>query len=345
MDPTLTLTLSGTIALALYALLDGSDLGVGILLLIAPMQRVRDGMVQGIASGRDGNPIWLVLGAVLLWAAWPAAAARLAPALALPALLVALMLIARAAVTGIRPKVVHHRQWCDIAFGSASLIATLAQGFVLGMLVRSASGYEGIIASLVGFLGCTAALVGIYTLLGAGWLVWRTQGASQVLGRESGHAAIILALAATVLTVAWIAVMRENALGEFATWPTPLLSAAAIVMMVVLSAVAWRGLWGDSATLPYALALPLVGLGLACIVAVSWPTGGVDVALDRGGGRLSQRAEIGLLIVALVTAVVLARLYWGTQLKEFAIHPAIGADPYSHAGRRCSALRNDLHLS
>jgi len=165
----------------MYVLMDGFDLGVGILFRRAPSDAARDIMMNSVAPIWDGNETWLVLGGVALLAAFPLAFAIILPALYFPILIMLMALIFRGIAFELRFKASpqsKHR-W-DAAFHYGSLVATLAQGFVLGAFVQ---GFRvdgrffagGSFDWLTPFSVLTAiSLVLGYALLGASLLIMYT---------------------------------------------------------------------------------------------------------------------------------------------------------------------------
>ena len=121
----------------MYVLMDGFDLGVGILFRRAPNDAARDIMMNSVAPIWDGNETWLVLGGVALLAAFPLAFAIILPALYFPILIMLMALIFRGIAFELRFKASpQSRHRWDAAFHYGSLVATLAQGFVLGAFVQ-----------------------------------------------------------------------------------------------------------------------------------------------------------------------------------------------------------------
>ena len=169
-------------AVALYVVLDGFDLGVGILFPWFRDEAERDTMMHSIAPYWDGNETWLVLGGGTLWIAFPLAYAVLLPALYLPLILMLLALILRGVAFEFRglakPR---HRQW-DWSFTLGSTLAAFTQGIVLGGLLQGIPVHDGRYAGhafewLTPFaLMCGCALVAGYALLGATWLLLKTEG-------------------------------------------------------------------------------------------------------------------------------------------------------------------------
>jgi cytochrome d ubiquinol oxidase subunit II len=180
----LPLIWAGVIAVAvlLYVLLDGFDLGVGILFPFARGSHDRDIMMNTIAPVWDGNETWLVLGGGGLLAAFPLAYAILMPALYLPIVTMLLALILRGVAFEFR---LHGRKrgkpFWTAAFAGGSLVASLSQGLVLGGFIQGVTVKGGAFAGgpfdwLTPYTALVACgLVSGYVLLGAAWLIWRTE--------------------------------------------------------------------------------------------------------------------------------------------------------------------------
>src|SRR6202171_1243612 len=168
----------------LYVLLDGVDLGVGLLFGLASGEARRGAMLSAVAPVWDGNETWLVVLAVILWGAFPLVYATLLPAFYLPLIVMLLGLILRGVAFEFRYKTQRLRWIWDLSFAGGSLIATFIQGMTVGALVEGlevANGqYSG---GDFGWLTPFAVLCGIglclgYALLGACWLgeEWHAQG-------------------------------------------------------------------------------------------------------------------------------------------------------------------------
>ena len=171
------------VAVLMYVMLDGFDLGIGILFPFAASPVERDVMMDTVAPVWDGNETWLVLGGGGLFAAFPLAYAIVMPALYAPIMLMLLALIFRGVSFEfrLRGRRSGKRFW-TAAFAGGSIAATLAQGFVLGGFVQGMRVADGRFAGgafdwLSAYsLLVAAGLVAGYALLGACWLVWRTEG-------------------------------------------------------------------------------------------------------------------------------------------------------------------------
>ena len=173
------------LGLLLYVLLDGFDLGVGILFGFAGDEAARRDMLSAISPVWDGNETWLVIGGTVLWAAFPAAYALILSAFYLPICLMLCALILRGVAFEFRQRAGAHTRFVwDIGFAGGSFIAAFVQGVVVGALVRGVSvGADGRFlgagawdwASPFAYL-CGAGLCLGNALLGAGWLVLKSEG-------------------------------------------------------------------------------------------------------------------------------------------------------------------------
>jgi cytochrome d ubiquinol oxidase subunit II len=165
------------ISILLYVLLDGFDLGIGILFGLTNSEAKRRAMLSAVAPIWDGNETWLVVNGVVLWGAFPVVYATLLSAFYLPLIVMLVGLILRGVAFEFRQKTQRLRWMWDLSFAGGSLVATFTQGMTVGALVeglRFTNGqYSG---GEFGWLTPFAVLCGIgmclgYALLGACWLV------------------------------------------------------------------------------------------------------------------------------------------------------------------------------
>jgi cytochrome d ubiquinol oxidase subunit II len=265
-------------ALFLYVLLDGFDLGVGILFPFAPSDNCRDRMMNSIAPFWDGNETWLVLSGGGLLAAFPLAYAILMPALYMPVILMLLGLIFRGVAFEFRFKATgKSRKIWDYAFHYGSLLAAFMQGMILGAMVRGVQ-VEG--RSFVGgsfdWLNAYSVMTGTalvfgYALLGATWLVMKTDGITQDWARKS--ASYVLGYVGLFLGIVSISMPMMNA-DVGAQWfslpnffyllPVPLLTAS-------LFALIWRGLHRGNEYAPFLLSISVFLMGYLGLGISLWP--------------------------------------------------------------------------
>ena len=165
------------LAILAYVVLDGFDLGVGILLSLGS-DAEKDTMIASIGPFWDANETWLVLGVGILLVAFPAAHGLILGHLYLPVALMLLGLTLRGVAFDFRVKAkAGHRQAWNRAFQAGSIIASWAQGYMLGRLVTGFDGGAWAIA-FAAFIGI--CLTGGYALLGATWLIIKTSGPLQM---------------------------------------------------------------------------------------------------------------------------------------------------------------------
>jgi len=166
------------LAMLAYVVLDGYDLGVGVLLRRADDEAQKDTMIASIGPFWDANETWLVLGVGVLLVAFPQAHGVILGSLYLPValMLVALTLRGVAFDFRVKAKAAHKPLW-DRAFYTGSLLAGWSQGFMLGGLITGFKTDAGsqLFSALIGL-----CLVAAYCLLGAGWLIMKTEGALQL---------------------------------------------------------------------------------------------------------------------------------------------------------------------
>ncbi len=169
------------LTLLLYVLLDGFDLGVGMLFGVAPTETARRHMMQSIAPVWDGNETWLVLAATILFGAFPLVYSLLLSAFYLPLLVMLAALILRGVAFEFRYKAVGFRRVWDAGFVGGSFLAAFVQGTTVGALVQELPIQDGRYAGgAFGWLSPFALLCGVglclgYALLGASWLCSKTE--------------------------------------------------------------------------------------------------------------------------------------------------------------------------
>jgi len=265
-------------AMFLYVILDGFDLGVGILFPFAPSETCRDRMMNSIAPFWDGNETWLVLGGGGLFAAFPLAYAIVMPALYIPVILMLLGLVFRGVAFEFRFKASgkSKRIW-DYAFHFGSMGAAFMQGMILGGFVqgievsgRSFAG--GPLDWLSAFSVMTGlALVCGYALLGSTWLIMKTDEVTQAWARKcAGYVLVLVAVFMGLVSVSMpfmnadVKALWFSLPNFFFLLPMPLLSVLGIILL-------WRDLHSGREFRPFFLSLGLfllnyIGLGLSL-----WP--------------------------------------------------------------------------
>jgi cytochrome d ubiquinol oxidase subunit II len=274
--PVIWAALIGT-AVALYVILDGFDLGVGILFPYASDERERDQMTNSVAPVWNGNEVWLVLGGVGLWVAFPLAYAVVMPALYIPVIVMLLALIFRGVAFEFRSVAITSKKYWNLAFAGGSTLAALCQGIILGGLLHGINVENGAFAggpfdwATPFALMCGVSVVIGYALLGATWLVIKTDGAVAERARRQAKAFLLAILAAMAVVSLWTPLEFERiATRWFSTpniyllWPVPVLTALTALM-------AWRWLEAGREVPPFLASIALFLLGYLGLVISNFP--------------------------------------------------------------------------
>ncbi|MCY1671337.1 cytochrome d ubiquinol oxidase subunit II [Novosphingobium sp. SL115] len=275
----LTVIWAGIIGFAIvaYVVMDGFDLGIGILFPLFKVGKDRDTAMNSIAPVWDGNETWLVLGGGGLLAAFPLAYAIILPALYAPLIAMLLGLVLRGVAFEFRWRDPAHRAWWDRAFTGGSAVATFAQGIALGALLQGISvegrAYSGgwwEWLSPFSLLTGVALMVG-YALLGACWLNWKTEGGLQrqvvTYAGRLGIALLILIGAVSLATLT----LEASYQSRWLAWPGVLATAQVPLATVIVTALFYRSLSQRKHAQPFFWALALFGLCLLGLGISIWP--------------------------------------------------------------------------
>ncbi len=269
----LPLIWAGLIAFAVlaYVVLDGFDLGVGILFPFLASDEERDLAMNSVAPVWDGNETWLVLGGGGLFAVFPLAYATIMPALYAPIIAMLLALIFRGVSFEFRARADRSRFLWDIGFTGGSLVAAFTQGVALGALVQGINVVDRAYAGgwfdwLTPFSVLTGlALVVGYALLGATWLIMKTEGMMAERARRwawvTGAATLVLIGIVSLVSPFLNPVYLERWFG----WPTGIFS---VIVPALLLGCVWlfqRGLRDGSDAQPFLAAL---GVFVLCYIGI-----------------------------------------------------------------------------
>ncbi len=317
----LTLIAAGILVLGvfMYVLLDGFDLGVGILYPLAPSEHCRDLMMDSVAPVWDGNETWLVLGGTALLAAFPLAYAVLLPAFYIPLMLMLIGLIFRGVCFEFRAQGGPSKGWWTTGFFAGSLLATIAQGLVLGTFIqgvevtgRQFSGDTLGWVSAFSFL-CAAGLVCGYALLGAGWTILKTEGITHDWAWTLVAPLTILVLVVAVAVSLWTPFLHEWIMGRWFEWPRILFVAPAPLAGLVLAGVLLRSARSRNDKVPFLATLGLFlasyyGLGVTLWPYVIPP----NITIHDAASAPSAQAFVlvGLAVLVPVTLIYTAYSYW-----------------------------------
>jgi cytochrome d ubiquinol oxidase subunit II len=317
-------------AIAAYVVMDGFDLGIGILFPGFRVGPERDTAMNSIAPVWDGNETWLVLGGGGLMAAFPLAYAIILPALYAPLIAMLLALILRGVAFEFRWRDPAHRAFWDSAFFTGSLGATLAQGIALGALLQGitvegrayASGWWEWLTPFSLLTG--AALVIGYALLGSCWLIWKTQGALQ--DQAYRHAArfgalLVLAIVAVSAATPFLEAQYHQ---RWLSWPGIVAAAPVPIATALVSFLLYRSLMQRREISPFLYALALFGLSFMGLAISIWP----DVVPGRvtiWQAAAPLRSQLFMLAgAAVLVPVILAYTAWA----YWVFRGKVGAEGY-----------------
>jgi len=273
--PVIWAALIGT-AVAMYVILDGFDLGLGVLLPFSKTESERDQMMRSIGPFWDGNETWLVLGGGGLLVAFPIAYGVIMPAFYLPVIVMLLALVFRGVAFEFR-LVSRSKVWWNFAFVTGSTLAAFSQGVILGALIQGVKVQNGVFAgghfdwATPFALLCGFALIAGYALLGATWLIMKTEG--PVAERARGQAKIclflVLAFMAAVslwtpLAIPRIAERWFSLPNFYFLWPVPVVTAGVTLIL-------WRAIEARRDVLPFLASIALFLLGYLGLVISSYP--------------------------------------------------------------------------
>ena len=266
---------AGLIAFAVlaYVVLDGFDLGVGILFPFVEGEANRDEMMNSVAPVWDGNETWLVLGGGGLFAVFPLAYAVIMPALYAPIIGMLLALTFRGVAFEYRWKATRKYLW-DFAFAGGSTVAAFFQGVALGALVHGISEKNRAYAGgwwdwLTPFSVLTGiALIVGYALLGATWLIYKTEGELQAKAQKFAWVMAVGTLASIAVVSLWTPFLNETYMDRWFRWPQLLYTAPVPLMVAALAYALFEGLREKRELSPFLASLGLfvvsyIGIGIS----------------------------------------------------------------------------------
>ena len=261
-------------AVFMYVVMDGFDLGIGVLFSRLPAGRERDTAMNSIAPVWDGNETWLVLGGGGLLAAFPLAYSVIMSALYAPLIAMLLGLVFRGVAFEFRWRDPGHRAFWDLAFTAGSFIAAFMQGIMLGALLQGVRVAGRAYAGgwwdwLTPFSLLTGASVVVgYSLLGACWLNWKTDGETQRHARRLMRWLAPMTLAALAAVSAATPFLGGEYFNRWFSMPRVLFTAQVPLVIAILTWRFIRSLRRDYELAPFVLtlavfALSFVGLGIS----------------------------------------------------------------------------------
>ncbi len=265
------------LAVFYYVVFDGFDLGVGMLYGLAPTEADRRTAMNSIAPVWDGNETWLVFGGIGLLAAFPLAFAIIIPAVYFPILMMLLALVFRGVAFEFRFKHPGLRRCWDGAFCGGSTVATFAQGIVLGAFIQGFK-VDGRQFAGTSFdwlspfpLAIGVALMFGYGLLGATWLILKTEGEFQDWARRAAAVCLAGVLVAILGVSVWTPFIHPDIAHRWFSWPNIAILSPVPAITALLALGAAHALWRRHELTPFLCAVGLFLMSFVGIAISLWP--------------------------------------------------------------------------
>ncbi|AZL69387.1 MULTISPECIES: cytochrome d ubiquinol oxidase subunit II [Pseudomonas] len=262
----------------MYVVMDGFDLGIGMLFPFVKDERDRDVMMNTVAPVWDGNETWLILGGAALFGAFPLAYAVVLEALYLPLILMLIGLIFRGVAFEFRfkAKPAKRHLW-DKAFIWGSLVATFSQGVALGAFIEGIKVVErkyagGALDWLTPFsLFCGLGLVVAYTLLGCTWLVMKTEGPLQQRMHDVARPLALVLLVVIAVVSLWTPLAYPQIAARWFSMPNLFWFMPVPILVLVTFYGLLRAVARNAHYTPFLLTLALIFLGYSGLGVSLWP--------------------------------------------------------------------------
>ncbi len=303
-------------AVFVYVVMDGFDLGLGILFPLFPAKADRDIVMNSVAPVWDGNETWLVLGGGGMMAAFPLAYSVLMPALYTPLIAMLIGLIFRGVAFEFRWRAQGERNRWDLAFAGGSWIAALAQGIALGAILQGihvdgrhyAGGWWDWLTPFSILTG--VSLVVGYALLGATWLVLKTEGA---LRDRAYHLCwyLLFAMLAAIGTVSIATPFLHIQYAQrWFTWPNVVLTAPVPIAVAAVAVALLRALANKQDSQPFYLVLALFALSYAGLGISMYPYI-VPQSITIWQAAAPENSQLFMLVgVAILIPLILGYTAW-----------------------------------
>jgi len=304
---------------AMYVILDGFDLGIGILFPFAKSMDERDQMMNSVAPYWDGNETWLVLGGAGMMVAFPHAYATILPALYVPVIIMLLALVFRGVAFEFRWLGVASKKHWSFAFAAGSMLAAFCQGLILGGLIQGIKVEDGAFAGgtfdwatpFAAFCGLGVATG--YGLLGATWLVMKTEGSVATRARAQAKALLLAVLAFMAVVSLWTPLAFDRIATRWFSIPNIFFLWWIPVVTALVSFAGWRSLERGRAVVPFIMAIALFLLGYLGLVVSTFPYL-VPPSLTVWQAASAPATEIFMLLSTLIMLPIIVGyvifVYW-----------------------------------
>jgi len=304
----------------MYVLLDGFDLGIGMLFPFTPKKRDRDTMMNTVAPVWDGNETWLVLGGEGLLAAFPLAYSIILSGLYLPLIFMLIALVFRGVAFEFRFRATEsERHLWDKAFIGGSVAAAFFQGVSLGAFLDgiavSGRSYAG---GPLDWIAPFPLLAGVgvmvaYTLLGATWLIMKTEGELQAQMIKVAKPFALLLLGAIVAVSIWTPLRFTHVAERWFTFPNIAFLMPVPLLVALCFFLLLRALRRNPFRLPFVMALALIFLGYSGMAISIWPhvvPPAITIWEAASPPQSQGFALVGTLVILPIILMYTAWSYW-----------------------------------
>ena len=316
------------LAVAMYVILDGFDLGVGILFPLAETENERDQMMNSVAPFWDGNETWLVLGGAGMLVTFPLAYSIILPALYLPVIVMLLALVFRGVAFEFRwvGMTGGKRHW-SFVFAAGSTLAAFCQGVILGGLIQGIKVENGAFAggsfdwATPFALVCGLGVVAGCALLGATWLVMKTEGSVANRARIEAKLLLLGVLAFMAIVSIWTPLAFERIATRWFSFPNILFFWWVPAATLLIAIAAWRALDTGGDTVPFLAAIGLFVLGYLGLLISNFPyiiPPSLTIWQTASSASTQVFMLIGTLMMLPIILGYMVFVYWtfGGKLRE-----------------------------
>ncbi len=314
----------------MYIVMDGFDLGLGMLFPLFPRKRDRDVITNTVAPVWDGNETWLVLGGGGLFAAFPLAYSIVMPALYTPIIAMLIGLVFRGVAFEFRWRTERERNLWDIAFAGGSFVATMAQGIALGAILQGihvadrhyAGGWWDWLTPFSILTGI--AVVAGYGLLGATWLIMKTDGEL----RDEAYRLSWWLLVATLIAIVSVSLatpfLKIDYWQRWFEWPNILFTAPIPLAVTWVTFLLLKSLTNKQDYRPFFLTLALFALSFAGLGVSMWPYI-VPTSITIWQAASPQDSLVFMIIgVAILVPIILVYTAWSYWIFRGKVHVGSG---------------------
>jgi cytochrome d ubiquinol oxidase subunit II len=314
----------------MYVLLDGFVLGLGTLMAFADDEEQRDQMMNTAAPIWDGNETWLVLGGAGLFAAFPKVYALVLSTLYLPVTAMLLALVFRGVAFEFRFKASGTKRLWGAIFSGGSIMAAFFQGVILGAIVEGMPLRAGrYVTGALDWFSPFSMLTGVavvfgYALLGATWLILKTDGRMQTIARDLGRVLLVCVLAFMFLVSVWLPFLDSRVMMRWFAWPDLLYLSPIPIATAFIAWRAWVTITERHEWHPFVWSQGIFGMGFVGLLVGLWPNIIPPTLTIWDAAAPPESQGFTLVGAGLLLPVVVAYTIWSYRVFRGKVHAGEG---------------------